>query len=123
MIWHRWIGLPHQFRADPNDGQGADCLIMTWHVLDTAGVPHPALNAEWLNMAERGDYEALAKLYRGSTISLDKPEAHAMTMFRAADHIGIGVVVDGGLLHVNRRKGVRWIPVERCKKMQYRRFA
>ena len=122
MIWHRWIGLPHQFRADPNDGLGADCLIMTWHVLDAAGVPHPALNAEWLNMAERGDYEALAKLYRGSTIALDKPEAHAMTMFRAADHIGIGVVVDGGLLHVNRRKGVRWIPVERCKKMEYRRF-
>ena len=122
MIWHRWIGLPHHFRANPNDGLGADCLIMTWHVLDAAGVPHPALNAEWLNMAERGDYEALAKLYRGSTIALDKPEEHAVTMFRAADHIGIGVVVDGGLLHVNRRKGVRWIPVERCKKMEYRRF-
>jgi hypothetical protein len=73
-------------------------------------------------MAERGDYEALARLYRESTIDLGEPEEYAVTMFRAADHIGIGVVVDGGLLHVNRRKGVRWIPVERCKKMEYRRF-
>jgi hypothetical protein len=121
-MWHRWIGLPHKFRADPNNGQGADCLIMTWNVLDAAGVPHPALDAEWLSMAERGNYEALALLYRESTIDLDKPEEYALTMFRAADHIGIGVVVDGGLLHVNRRKGVRWIPVERCKKMEYRRF-
>ena len=121
-MWHRWISLPHQFRADPNDGRGADCLIMTWHVLDAAGVPHPALNTEWLSMAERGDYEALARLYRESTIDLGEPEEYAVTMFRAADHIGIGVVVDGGLLHVNRRKGVRWIPVGRCKKMEYRRF-
>jgi hypothetical protein len=121
-MWHRWIGLPHKFRADPDDGQGADCLIMTWSVLDVAGVPHPALNDEWLSMAERGDYEGLALLYRESTIDLGKPEEYAVTMFRAADHIGIGVVVDGGLLHVNRRKGVRWIPVERCKKMEYRRF-
>jgi hypothetical protein len=95
---------------------------MTWHVLDSAGVPHPALNEEWLDMAERGDYEGLALLYRGLTMSLSASEEYAVTMFRAADHIGIGVVVDGGLLHVNRRKGVRWIPVERCKKMEYRRF-
>tara|TARA_B100001093_G_C26811451_1_gene1007751 strand:- start:733 stop:1104 length:372 start_codon:yes stop_codon:yes gene_type:complete len=122
MIWHRWIGLPHQFRADPDDGQGADCLVMTWHVLDAAGVPHPALNTEWLDMAERGDYESLSKLYRKATIDLGKPEEHAVTMFRAAQHIGIGVVVDGGLLHVNWRKGVCWIPVERCRKMEYRRF-
>jgi hypothetical protein len=121
-MWHRWIGLPHKFRADPNDGQGADCLIMTWHVLDAAGVPHPALNAEWLDMAERGDYAGLALLYRGFTIGLVKPEECAVTMFRAADHIGIGVVVDGGLLHINRRKGVQWIPVERCNKLEYRRF-
>jgi hypothetical protein len=121
-MWYRWIGLPHEFRADPHDGKGADCLIMTWHVLDAAGVPHPALDAEWLSMAERGDYESLAMLYRGLTMSLGAAEEYAVTMFRATDHIGIGVVVDGGLLHVNRRKGVRWIPVERCKKMEYRRF-
>jgi len=121
-MWHRWIGLPHEFRADPNDGQAADCLIMTWHVLGAAGVPHPGLNAEWLDMAERGDHEGLALLYRGFTIGLVKPEEYAVTMFRAADHIGIGVVVDGGLLHINRRKGVQWIPVERCKKLEYRRF-
>lgn len=121
-MWHRWIGLPHEFRADPNYGQAADCLIMTWHVLDAAGVSHPELDTEWLSMAERGDYESLAILYRESTIDLDRPEEYALTMFRAANHIGIGVVVDGGLLHVNRRKGVRWIPVERCKKMDYRRF-
>lgn len=121
-MWHHWIGLPHKFRADPNDGQGADCLIMTWHVLDAAGVPHPTLSARWLDMAERGDYETLATLYQESTIGLSMPEEYAVTMFRAADHIGIGVVADGGLLHVNRRKGVRWIPVERCRKMEYRRF-
>ena len=42
-MWRQWIGLPHKFRADPRNGIGADCLIMTWNVLDDAGISHPHL--------------------------------------------------------------------------------
>ena len=28
MDWKHWIGLPHEFGADPEDGKACDCLVM-----------------------------------------------------------------------------------------------
>ena len=37
--WIRWVNakLPHQIGADPDDGQGIDCLVMTAKVRRAAG--------------------------------------------------------------------------------------
>ena len=45
MDWKRWIGLPHEFGADPEDGVAADCLLMVWRILDDAGINHPPMES------------------------------------------------------------------------------
>jgi hypothetical protein len=121
-MWRQWIGLPHIFRADPRDGIGADCLIMTWNVLDAAGVPHPAFNSSWLDLAETGAHQDLAQLYEQSTIPLDAPEEYSITLFAGARMIGVGVVVDNGLLYIHHRRGVQWISLDRCRPLEFRKF-
>lgn len=121
-MWHQWIGLPHRFRADPRDGEGADCLLMVWAVLDTAGVPHPEFDAAWLDLAEWGRHQRLAEIYRDITIPLEEPEEYATTLFSTARTIGIGIVVDDGLLHVHHRRGVQWTPLNQCKPLEFRKF-
>jgi len=121
-MWRQWIGLPHKFRADPRNGIGADCLIMTWNVLDDAGISHPAFDSSWLDLAEKGAHQELVRLYEQSTIPLDAPEEYAVTLFSTARTIGVGIVVDNGLLHVHHRRGVQWIPLDRCKPLKFRKF-
>lgn len=121
-MWRDWIGLPHRFRADPRNGHGADCLIMVWNVLEDAGAPHPRLDPTWLDLAEWGRHRLLAQTYEELTMPLDAPEEYAVTLFSTARTIGIGVVVDGGLLHVHHRRGVQWMPLDRCKPLEFRKF-
>ena len=121
-MWHQWIGLPHKFRADPRNGYGADCLRVTWNVLEDAGVPHPPFDPIWFDLAESGRHRLLARVYEQLTIPLDAPEEYAVTLFSTERTIGIGIVVDGGLLHVHHRRGVQWMPLDRCKPLEFRKF-
>lgn len=122
MTWHQWIGLPHEFRADPNNGVAADCLLMVWSLLAEAGVDCPPLDELWFELAEKGEYKRLVSLFRENTIAVDEPEEHALTLFVAERSIGIGVVADGGLLYIHHARGVQWTPLEFCKKLRYRKF-
>lgn len=121
-MWRQWIGLPHKFRADPRNGVGADCLIMVWDVLEDSGLAHPSFDPTWLDLAEWGRHQALAQVYEELTIPLEAPEEYAVTLFSTARTIGIGIVVDSGLLHVHHRRGVQWMPLDRCKPLKFRKF-
>jgi len=116
--WRRWIGLPHSFGADPRGGGGADCLVMTWVVLDSANVHHPPLDPRWLDLAREGCWEQLRALWRQGTKPLKAPEEHAVFM----ESSGVGVVVDNGNLLVHHRRGVCWVPHRALKSVQYCRF-
>lgn len=122
-MWRQWIGLPHRFRADPRDGIGADCLLMVWAALDQSTASHPAFNPAWLDMAEAGDHDELIAAYKSLTMPLAAPEEHAVTLFSTERTIGIGIVVDDGLLHVHHKRGVQWLPIARCKTLEFRKFA
>lgn len=61
MDWKRWIGLPHEFGADPCDGQAADCVLMVWRILDDADIEHPEFNAYWLEMARQKRWAELRR--------------------------------------------------------------
>ena len=121
-MWKYWIGLPHKFRANPRDGIGADCLLMVWNVLEDFDAPYPHFDHAWLDLAENGRHRLLAQLYRQLTIPLDAPEDCAVTLFSTDKTIGIAIVVDGGLLYVHHRRGVQWLPLGRCKKLEFRKF-
>ena len=121
--WRKYLGLPHEFGADPEDGVAADCVLMTWNVLDAAGVYRPPLCWEWFTMAKEGKVEELMQVYDSLTYTIDGPEEYAVTLTENGETgVGLAVVVDGGLLIAHHRKGVRWLPIRLLKKLQYRRF-
>lgn len=120
QTWMRWIGLPHEFRAHPNEGKGCDCLLMTWAVLDEADVPHPPLDPSWLDLAEAGEWDHLQSLWKANTITVDKPEPYAVCLFKnGPSGLGLGVVVDNGVLMVHHRRGVCWVPLTTVRRLSF----
>ena len=110
--YHRWIGLPHEFGANPEDGRGADCLVMAHRVLTLAGIECPPIRDEWLNLARKQRWEELQYCWDECMESIDSPEPYALCMSRNVETgFSIGVVVDGGVLFVHHRKGVAWVPL------------
>ena len=99
MTWRKWIGLPHEFGADPEQGKAADCLLMVWRILDDAGIDHPEFNAYWLDIARQGDWPALEALWRDGTTELDQPKEYAVTLFHNGPN-GLGV---------GRNTNVQWM--------------
>ena len=123
MDWKRWIGLPHEFGADPEDGVACDCLLMVWRVLDDAGVSHPDFNANWLEMARQKRWSELEALWRDGTIELEAAEPHAVTLIRNGPNgLGVGIVVDDGLLIVHHKRGVRWVPLDYMPRLRFYKF-
>ena len=123
MTWRKWIGLPHEFGADPKQGKAADCLLMVWHILDDAGIDHPEFNAYWLDIARQGDWPALEALWRDGTTELDQPKEYAVTLFHNGPNgLGVGIVVDRGLLLVHHRRGVRWVPLSYMPELRFYAF-
>jgi len=118
-IWYPWLGLPHQFAADPRDGKAADCLVMVWAVLEAAKAPYPSWNPQWLEMARTGRWKRLRALWARVTVPLPQPLEHAVFMRQR----GVGVVTNGGLLTVHHRRGVCWVPYGALGPVEYRRFA
>ena len=123
MDWKRWIGLPHEFGADPCDGQAADCVLMVWRILDDSGIEHPEFNAYWLEMARQKRWAELEAMWSDATTQLQQPEEHAVTLFRNGPAgLGVGIVVDGGLLLVHHKRGVRWVPLSYMPSLRFYAF-
>ena len=123
MDWTRWIGLPHEFGADPENGVGADCLVMAWRILDHAGIKHPPFNAYWLEAARQNRWSEIEMIWRDSMVELSTAEENALTLFRNGPNgLGVGIVVDDGLLIVHHRRGVRWVPLSFIPDLRFYTF-
>ncbi len=124
MNWRTWIGLPHAFGADPEDGEAADCLVMVWKLLDAAGIKHPKLDPKWLKLAQDGRWGELETLWQKKTRELPGPQEHAVTLFKNGPAgLGVGIVLENGLLMVHHRRGVCWAPISALRKLQYCEFS
>lgn len=121
--WRSYLGLPHALAADPEDGVGADCLILALRVLDELGHPHPPLDHGWFQLAEQGAWNQLETIWHRITAPVQSPEDGAVTLLHNGPAgLGVAVVVDGGLLLVHHRRGVVWVPLHLLKPFHYRRF-
>lgn len=107
-----WIGLPHVLGEDPDNGVGADCLVLARKVLELSGQLCPPLNPLWFAMAKEGRWEELEREWMELMEPIDAPCQFAISMNRNSfTGFNIGVVVDDGVLIVHHRKGVAWIPL------------
>jgi hypothetical protein len=123
MDWTRWIGLPHEFGADPENGIGADCLLMAWRILEDADIKHPPFNAYWLETARQKRWSEIEMLWRDGMVELSNAEEYALTLFRNGPNgLGVGIVVDDGLLIVHHKRGVRWVPLSFMPNLRFYTF-
>ena len=119
--WHRYLSLPHKFGADPDDGLACDCVIMVWNVLRDAGVEHPPYEPGWLEMAARGEWTDLKTQWLERTVVCPQQE-YALTLFDEPTHLGLGIIVDNGLLFPHHKRGVHWLPSRKVANLEYRTF-
>lgn len=121
--WRSYIGLPHEFGADPAGGQGADCLVMVMGILDDLGQGHPPLNPSWLELAQQKAWTQLERIWLQITEPVDSPDDGAVTLLRNGPAgLGVAIVLENGLLMVHHRRGVTWVPLHLLKPFNYRRF-
>lgn len=103
--------LPHVIGADPDDGIGADCLIMSHKVRVSAGLPTPPLNQGWFGKAQAGEWDELYAEWNSLLEECD-PEPYCFVLhLQPGGLIGVGVIIDHGVLIVHHRRGVQWLPM------------
>jgi len=123
QTWMRWIGLPHKFGVHPSSGEGADCVLMVWSILDEAGVYHPPFDENWLTLAKEDKWNELQLLWNSSTRQLSKPQQYAVCLFNNGPAgLGVGVVIDNGVLMVHHKRGVTWVPLITLHRLTYCEF-
>lgn len=114
--YYKWIGLPYRFGANPDDGEGADCLILAHKILDSVHAPCPPLQAKWLQLAREEKWGELQVEWDKYMIPVEQPKLYDLHMKRSdGGEFSIGTVVDDGLVFVSHRKGVAWIPLSLVK--------
>jgi hypothetical protein len=101
-FWEPWIGLPHEFGADPRDGVAACCLVTAQATSENLGLPFPSsLVPDLLAMASSGQTEALEAEYLARTEGVVRPVAGDLLLLRTGqpDHpLGIGVLVSDRIM-------------------------
>jgi len=110
--WPTWVSakLPHVIGADPDDGQGICCLVMAAKVRRSAGLAMPDLDPQWFAMAAAGDWEQLQQQWE-RLMEPCRLEPYVLVLQRQPLGLGVGVVVDDGLLIVHHRRGAQWLPM------------
>lgn len=122
FTWHQFLGLPHALAADPVDGEGADCLLLALRVLDEAGRPHPPADLNWFELAAQHRWNEIETIFHEFVEPVAEKEPYAITLLKNGPAgLGVGIVVDDGLLITHHRRGVIWIPPSALKPLQYYR--
>ena len=111
--WPTWVSarLPHVIGADPDYGKGICCLVMAAKVRRSAGLPMPDLSPRWFAMAAAGQWDQLQQQWDRLMVPC-RLEPYALVLHRQPLGLGVGVVVDDGLLIVHHRRGAQWLPLE-----------
>ena len=123
FTWHQFLGLPHALAADPLDGVGADCLLLAFRVLDEVERPHPPVNPYWFELAGQHRWNEIETLFHEFVESVAEKEPYAITLLKNGPvGLGVGIVVDNGLLITHHKRGVVWVPPSALKPLPYYRF-
>jgi len=111
-FWHQWLGKPHGFRADPDCSDNCDCLIMLVKVRRALGMEVPSDQEldKLLTLSEQLKFEEIDAEIAEHLVEMQEPEDGFFIIMNAVDHVGVSVFIDQGLLCVNSRRGVRWVP-------------
>jgi len=121
MNWHKWIGKKHVTGADPEYDEGCDCLLMVVRIRESLGLPIPNSMdvATMILLSNAESYKDIHALMAPHLVITESPCDGAFTIFETPDHIGTAVMIEGGLLTVSHKRGVRWIPANILRKFTW----
>ena len=121
MNWHKWIGKRHVTGADPEYDEGCDCLLMVVRIRESLGLPIPNSMdvATMILLSNAESYKDIHALMAPHLVIAESPCDGAFTIFETPDHIGTAVMIENGLLHVNQKRGVRWLPANMLRKFTW----
>jgi len=121
MNWHHWIGKKHVTGADPVCDDGCDCLLMVTRIREHLGLPAPNAmdTATMILLSQSEAFTEIHKLILPHLLPVKTPSDGAFTVFETPDQIGTAVMIDGGLLHVSHKRGVRWLPGNLLRKFDW----
>lgn len=133
MTLHKYLGLKHEFGADPRLGKAADCLLLCFALLEDGGAFTPALDPAWFEMAKAGLWGSLETVWNKNTTPIEEPKPFAVSLYRnkpKPDHprLGVSTVIESGgslgIVMIHARKGVVWLPLSTpgLPKFQFRKF-
>jgi hypothetical protein len=133
MSLHHYLGLKHEFGADPRDGKAADCLLLCFTLLDEAGIYRPELDPHWMDMALIGLWPSLETVWNNHTSPVNAVEAGCVALHwnrpnSKHPRLGISTVVEDngnlGVVMIHARKGVVWLPLTTpgLPQFNFRRF-
>lgn len=72
-----------------------------------------------IELAQDNAYAAIQQEISTHLVNTETPTDGAFTVFEKPDQIGTAVLIDGGLLHVSHKKGVRWLPANLLRKFNW----
>jgi hypothetical protein len=120
MSLHQYLGLKHEFGADPKEGKAADCLFLCFALLDEGGFYRPELDPRWMDMALAGLWSSLETAWNHHTSPVKAVEAGCVALHwnrpnSKHPRLGIATVVEDsgnlGVVMIHARKGVVWLPL------------
>jgi hypothetical protein len=131
---HHYLGLKHEFGADPKEGKAADCLLLCFTLLDESGLYRPAFDPRWMDMALAGLWSSLETIWNHHTSPVDEVAAGCVALHWNRPHsnhprLGISTVVETngrlGVVMIHARKGVVWLPLTTpgLPQFNFRRFS
>ena len=115
------MGLPYKLKADPLDGVGSDCILLTLRLLDYAGIKRPHAQVWWYRAFGQRNFRPFEAVFLNATIPLEAPEPFAVCMTTEPETRGFGVVVDGGLVTATHKCGVKWYALGTLPHLRFHR--
>jgi hypothetical protein len=106
-FWHRWVGLPWAWGADPRDRRAACCFRTAQAAREELGLPWPADRMDgWYQAAQAGRWAWLKDDWTEATEEVDDPVPGLLMRFDNPDgSFGVGVLVEAETLVTVRHQG------------------
>jgi hypothetical protein len=121
MNWHKWVGKKHIVGADPTCDEGCDCLLMVVRIREALGLSVPSKEKihALIELAKQFRHDEIYEQITPNLVPIEGPSEGGFTVFSSLDHIGTAVMIGGGLLHVDIKRGVRWLPASALRKFSW----
>ncbi len=110
--WHKWIGLPSLYGADPRDVEAACCIKIAKIICEETWGRAPEIDDNWYRMAAQRRWLDLYEEFNMIVTEAEPEGLWSLVPMLTPSSFGVAVVVQDDLLLVtSHRHGVQAVPL------------